>query len=146
MREENNLDSLTLMVKMLDIFVFLVKGLGIAMLAATAGLLIKLLPKKLQIVVKVVAATLLFVVLIGENALNMLVVSAIRQGIWVLSALGIFVIIETAKIIAALKRRGVFFVSLAIDAPSGSATGLVRRNFGVSYFSSYLRQTPVLLN
>lgn len=122
--QENILDSLTLVVKALDIFVLLVKVLGVAMLVATAGLLIKLLPKKLQIVVKVVAATLLFVVLIGENALNMFVVSAIRQSIWVLSALGIFVILETAKLIASACRHKVQLATLIADLPSGGATGI----------------------
>ena len=145
-REENSLDSLTLVVKMLDIFVFLVKCLGIVALAATAGLLIKLLPKKLQIVVKTVATAVLFVVLLGENTLNMFVMSAIRQGIWVLGALGIFVIIHTSKLICALRRRSARFATLMARGYERGETGLVRQNSGVSYFSSFLRQTPLMLN
>ena len=131
---------------MLDIFVFLVKCLGIAMLAATGGLLIKLLPKKLQSVVKGVAAALLFIVLIGENALNIFVVSAIRQGIWVLSALGILVILQTVKFLCSHTRRLYRFTAFMANAPSRSAPCIVRQNFTIGYFSSYLRQTPVLLN
>ena len=140
------MDSLTLVVKMLDVFVFLVKSLGIVALAATAGLLIKLLPKKLQIVVKAAATAVLFVVLIGENTLNMFVMSAIRQGIWVLGALGIFVILQTAKLICALRRRSDRSSLFTARGYKGIVPRLVRQNFGVSYFSSYLRQTPLMLN
>ena len=140
------MDSLTLFVKMLDVFVFLVKCLGIAMLAATGGLLIKLLPKKLQSVVRWVAAALLFIVLIGENALNIFVVTAIRQSIWVLSALGILAILQTAKYLCTFKRRIHFATAFMASATNRSAPRIVRHNCTIGYFASYLRQTPVLLS
>ena len=140
------MDSLTLFVKILDVFVFLVKCLGIAMLAATGGLLIKLLPKKLQSVVRGIAATLLFIVLIGENALNLFVVTAIRHSIWVLSALGILAILQTVKFLCTHTRRFNNYTAFTANAPSGSAPCIVRQNFTIGYFSSYLRQTPILLN
>ena len=140
------MDSLTLVVKTLDIFLFFVKCLGIAMLAATGGLLIKLLPKKIQSVVRGVAAALLFIVLTGENTLNIFVVTAIRQSIWVLSALGILVILQTVRFLCTHTRRLYRSTALIASRPSRSAPCIVRQNFTIGYFASYLRQTPILLN
>ncbi len=140
------MDSLTLFVKMLDVFVFLVKCLGIAMLAATGGLLIKLLPKKLQSVVRWIATALLFIVLLGENALNIFVVSAIRQGIWVLSALGILAILQTVKFLCDHTRRLYNYTTFMASGTKSNEPCIARQNFKIGYFSSYLRQTPVMLS
>lgn len=137
------MDSLTLVVKVLDIFVFLVKGFGLAMLGATAALLIRLLPRRIRVAVNMFAAAFLFVSFLSVSSFSLFAVTAIKLGIW---AVGIYLVFQAVRFVDILARRNVLLSSFDFCGNDGAEVCVSRKNMSANYFSSYLRRTPVLLN
>lgn len=136
------MDSLTLFVKLLDAFVVLAKGIGVAMLIATLALFIRLLPRRIQTAAKIFATTAIFLLLLKGAHLSMFVVAAIKLGVW---AVGAIFITQAVRLATVLKRRRKFALRGSADVRKGYSFRALR-NFKTTYFSSYLRQSPVLLN
>ena len=136
------MDSLTLVVKVLDIFVLLVKAFGVGMLGATAALLIKLLPKRIRVAVNMFAAAFLFVAFLSFSSFSLFSVTAIRLGIW---AVGFYIILQAVVFEDILQRKN-FPILFDFVGADGTCVSLARGDGGASYFASYLRRTPVMLN
>ena len=140
---ERILDSLTFVVKLLDVFVLLVKSLGVVMICATAVFFLRLLPKRIRSAVTVVATSLLFFALLRENIIGVSFAGLLRFNLkfiilWlhVASTLIVCLVLDMAhktRIKSSTTARRVSVCRRQVD-------GFV---LGAQYHSSYLRISPV---
>lgn len=136
------MDGLTFVVKMLDVFVLIIKGGLLAAIAGTVMLLIRLLPRRIQRAARDIASVALFVILLRESYIGMLTVALLKLGIF---AVGEYIAFGKQLLVRIPKSR----LTRVGDALSNARRRVRRIIDGdslTSYFSSYLRRTPVLLN
>lgn len=137
-----NLDGLTIFVKMLDVFVFLAKGLGAVILAATAALLIRLLPARIRRAASHFAAFVIFFALLREYRVSVIMAAYLRLG---LRLMAVAVTVSVARIAQALKKRNMSYAHARLVKPVSGRHGMERSDAQAGYFSSFLRRSPIML-
>ena len=125
---------------MLEIVVKVVWIMGLGLVAR---FLLRLLPRRIQAAVKTIATALVFALILNGNSFNLFSMTTIKLGIW---AVGAFMVIRNVRLADVLAGKRAMVSLLGKNLCDLKVCAVLHRNTKVSFFSSYLRQTPVLLN
>lgn len=141
------MDSLSLIVKILDVFVALAGGLGVGIILVALWFLLRLLPERIRKVVSAFVAPILFWALFRGNVYQAFAFAYVKFAVfYIVSASAIFAFIPSLACAVARSirgQRGKKAASFVFGRFAKVAT--LPNCLQARYCASYLRRTTVLL-